>query len=374
MSVPVLQFKMSRQSSARQQIATHMREMILSGQAPVGYKFPSNQELADQWQVASSSVHAAMTVLVKEGLVERTPKRGTFVTKRSENLTHVGIYLQDNIWQIPAAAFRRLLVAMLCERLKLRGIIPDIWIDSRSAAEQKTSWPDLVQAVNQRRIQGLVLGSVEDEPLQTWLSRLKIPTVACTVCPTPNTVYFASGAGLAARELVRQGCRSVGMIVPLGMAVDENDSWGKASGINEFCRLATELGVVVRDEWVQHPTVLVQEHDAEQFGYTTMKRLLAMPQRPEGIFVTHDWVARGAVMAIMEDARDAVPERLKLVLHRNVEVGFLCPVPVTFLAHRVADMAEIVIRALDAQLRGEEVGTVMVSPTITVPVQGAGGR
>ncbi|MEI8195911.1 MAG: substrate-binding domain-containing protein [Phycisphaerae bacterium] len=368
MTATVLQFTMTRQTSARQQIATHVRHMILSGMAPEGFKFPSNQELAAQWQVACSSVHAAMAVLVKEGLIERTPKRGTFVTQRSRNLTHMAIYLADNIWQKPTAAFKRAVVEVFCAKLKERNVVPDIWIDSRPVPEQDLLWPDLAMAAEQRRFQAILHCIGGDEHQLKWIRQLPVPVVAVSSTPLRNCVYFEQSSHLAVHELARLGCRSVGMIGPRRKGCKDNADWSKSVGIKEFANTAAALNLEVRDEWFQFPQELVNEPDAEQFGFVAMKHLLRMPQRPEGIFVTHDWVARGALMAVMEN-KIKVPDDLKLVLHRNVEVGFLCPVPVSFLDFSITKIVDGLINSLDAQLRGEVLEPIKYCPTISVSTE-----
>ena len=365
MTATVLEFTMTRHTSARQQIATHVRKMILSGKAPEGYKFPSNQELAEKWRVACSSVHAAMTLLVKEGLLERTPKRGTFVTQRSRELTHVAIYLPDNIWQRPTAAFKRAMVAAFCDKLKERNVVPDLWIDSRPKPEQDFVWPDLAKAAEQRRFQAIMHCYGGDEHQLKWIRHLPVPVVGVTSTPFRNCVYFEQGSGMAVKELARLGCRSVGMIAPRGQGCKDTEDWNKAVGIKDFYRAAAELNLETREEWVQFPPEMINETEAEQYGFVAMRRMLTMPQRPDGFYVTHDWVARGALMAVME-SKIKVPRELKLVLHRNLEVGLLCPVPVSFVDYSVAQMVTGLMNSLDAQLRGEELEPIKYYPTISM--------
>lgn len=309
-----------------------------------------------------------MTLLVKEGLLERTPKRGTFVAQRSKDLTHVAIYLPDNIWQLPAAVFKRAVVAAFCERLKERRIVPDLWIDSRPKAEQDFVWSELATVAEQRRFQAVMHCYGGDEHQLKWLRRLPVPLVGVTSTPYRNCVYLEQGSSIAVKELAHLGCRRVGMIAPRGRGCKETQAWNKAVGIRDFRQTAAELGLEIREEWIEYPPEMVDEQESEHYGFVAMRQQLALPQRPDGYFVTHDWVARGALMAVMGN-QIKVPDELKLVLHRNREIPFLCPVQVSFVEYSVATLVDGLMHSLDAQLRGEELEPIRLSPTISLPTE-----
>jgi DNA-binding LacI/PurR family transcriptional regulator len=359
-----IQFQIERSQSARKQLAQHVRGMIRSGEMPPGFKLPSNKELSQQWQVAGSSVHAALTALVKEGLLERTPKLGTFVAKRTRSLTQVVIYMSDDIWHQPSSAFLRAVVSELSEQLRARDIVPDVWIDLRAKGTRSEPWPELVQAASQRQIQAILMCCGDWN--MKWISALPVPLAMLNHGPYRASAFFDHewGGRLAALELSRQGCRSAGMIVPSGWKQADGGDNPHAAVMSAFRQAATEAGVEVRDEWIQHASAdNVDEADAEVFGHETMKHVLEMKERPEGMFVTHDWTARGALTAVLE-SRVAVPDELKLVLHRNVEVGLLCPLPVSFLDYSVKELAGAMIALVDAQLRGEEPSPKCIRPSI----------
>ena len=56
-----------------------LKDGILTGLLPAGYRFPVEPELAKQEHVARVTLRAAMAQLEKEGLVRRIPRKGTFV-------------------------------------------------------------------------------------------------------------------------------------------------------------------------------------------------------------------------------------------------------------------------------------------------------
>ena len=237
MSDTLSNIRFSRQVSVRQQLSRQLREMIVSGKMSEGDRLPSNQNLAEQWNVAASSVQAAMTSLVKEGLLQRARKRGTFVAKRTRGLTAVAIYLADDIWHMRAAAFRRAVVTSLSHQLRARKIQPDIWSDSRPESQQSKPWPDLVQAAEQRQIQAVLMCSGAPAG-HDWLSRLSVPLVSLTTRHDHNCVGVdaAYGERLAAAELARKGCRSVGMITPANAELPTTTKHFPLSSASLLCR------------------------------------------------------------------------------------------------------------------------------------------
>jgi GntR family transcriptional regulator len=64
------------------QLENILREKIRSGELAEDEKLPTENELIEQYGVSRITVRQALSTLVKEGLVERIPGRGTFVTKR----------------------------------------------------------------------------------------------------------------------------------------------------------------------------------------------------------------------------------------------------------------------------------------------------
>jgi DNA-binding LacI/PurR family transcriptional regulator len=371
----ISEIEVGRTASVPRQLARQVREMIRSGKLEEGGKLPSNQRLSEMWQVGRASVQAAMASLVKEGLVRRAPKLGTFVARRTQSMTRVGIYVTENIWQKPYAAYRRALVGTLGDLLREKNLDADIWIDPRPRQDQARPWDELLRAIDQQRVHAVLLPDFTVRALP-WIRRLQVPWVVfCPAIIPTNYVSFELGAGaqLAIKDLIRQGCRSAGMIGPMTTnSRSHNPSERQyANGIKSFNQCAAAAGLEVRNQWIQHSiSKMVDEADSERFGYHGMKRLLAMSDRPQGVFVTHDWVARGAITAVLE-SKVKVPDDMKLVLHRNIEVGLLCPLKVSFLDFSVTAAATAMLRIIDAQVNGEDYKPVKLTPHISSAIKGA---
>lgn len=84
------------------QLADHLRRQISSGAWAAGYRLPPELELAGQLSVSRGTVRQAMDLLVNQGLLQRVPGRGTFVTApetrvRSQLIGIVVPYLRDSL-------------------------------------------------------------------------------------------------------------------------------------------------------------------------------------------------------------------------------------------------------------------------------------
>jgi len=342
---------------AREQIRDHVREIILSGQMKPGDRIPSTADLARQWATHVPTVHAALSGLVKEGLLDRYPGKGTYVAERTRALTCVGIYYGEDIWTKRVSAFLLSLHAALKEQLTRMGIQTDVWIDTRSSAEQTDAWLPLERAATQHRIQAVIATCV-DWPHMKWLDRLAVPVSYLSTANVANKVTFDQRqlAELSLRRLAEQGCRSVGLIS--GVPSNVLDADGSPNDITYFLRtflhVAGELGLTIRDSWMR-----LAEHEhalrgvpRAQYGYRQFRALWDQPEHPDGLLVDEDAVAAGALMALVE-LGVRVPEELKLVLHKNEGVDLLCPVPATFAVSDETQLAGALIEQVQKQFRGE---------------------
>lgn len=66
------------------QLATILRENIISGRYVIGDKFPTEADLVDMYSVSRATVRGALQNLKDEGLIRREAGRGTFVSGTPE--------------------------------------------------------------------------------------------------------------------------------------------------------------------------------------------------------------------------------------------------------------------------------------------------
>jgi DNA-binding GntR family transcriptional regulator len=61
------------------QLATALREEIISGRLPPGSRFPSGPEIESTYEVSHYTAERAVNMLAAEGLITRRPGAGTWV-------------------------------------------------------------------------------------------------------------------------------------------------------------------------------------------------------------------------------------------------------------------------------------------------------
>lgn len=364
-------FKPRRQISVRAQITTSLREMLVDGRLKEGDRLPSSRELSTLWKAPEPTVQRALVPLVKEGLLIRTPKVGTFVRKREKRLTSVGIYAPDDLWRNSSHAFGRALCNELHGLLAAEQLEESVWVDPRSAREQDHPWEELLRAAAERRFQVLIAPCVDGRKI-AWLEKLPVPVVYLSSAILPNRVTLDTGrwAESALGLLAEQGCRRVGAICSFRRQEGVVDA-----GLHDYSRFfdalgksAGRLGMELREEWVFQPEGSFANTAVEipEFGFRSMQRLWKLKERPEGLVVFDDVTAAGVLMAVMRE-QISVPGELKLVLHRNAEVGLFCPVPASFLDIRIKGVAEALLQQALRLYNGDEISMVQIAPS---PVRG----
>lgn len=340
------------------QVETHFLNRIRSGELSAGMKLPSTAEIATQTGVSVFSVQRAMQNLVRSGLIERRQRTGTFVKGNGIQLACAGIYLGRDIWRDPEASFYIAMVRELQMALTARNVLIRTWVDSRPPSKLSTPQISLHRAAEGREIQALFV-PLCNTPELLWLRCLDLPSSFLTSADVPNRVRFDSRQffRLAMARLRAQNCRSVGLISNVDPIAEAKTEAERYQFRNVFLKTAREFAMEVRETWVRTSSRAVVK--IERFGYEQFDALWRQETRPQGLVVYPDTVARGVVIAMLEK-KVRVPRDLRLVLHRNRGVDFLCPLEASWVETDVAAVAAGMVRQIWTQLANEPVRPVMV--------------
>jgi DNA-binding LacI/PurR family transcriptional regulator/DNA-binding transcriptional regulator YhcF (GntR family) len=352
----VLDLTFDRPKVVYRQISEQVRELIVSGKIAPGTKLPSSADLATRWRTHAATIHAALTPLVKEGLLTRQPKIGTFVSKRRPRLTDVGIYYDSNIWLNQANAFKRAVHVELARLLEAEKVNVKVWFDPRVERQRAKAWPELAQAVERRQVQAVIATDVP-EPVVGWLQTLPVLTSFFTHAPVRNRVDldFDQFAESSVQLLKKQGCRSAGVISILqpGHVSRAGDAAAASSDFYaKFTAVCRAHGLEVRNEWIRTAHGFVRDESQEEFGYKEFRQIWRQPKRPDGLVVFPDTSVPGVVLSVLEQRID-VPDDLKLVVHKHAEINFLCPLPITYLYSSTEEIARALFRQIERQFAGE---------------------
>jgi DNA-binding LacI/PurR family transcriptional regulator len=346
------------------QIAERMRDMIADGGLRPGMRLPSTRELSDQLAVDPSSVHRALSILVKEGLLVRTPYVGTFVAEQpSKKLERLAFY-HGMAPGHSLSGFGRALLEEVNRMGHEEDFAVEVFSDTRHVSEMELAPPDdLERRAKTRRIQGVITASASPERYK-WMDSLPVPFATIS---TPRHAHSFNWdrpelAAMAVKSLVDRGCRKLGMICALlAHPLPGADSY-QLGLYNGFVRAAKEAGLEVRQDHllgVPNPNFGLLESEFPRFGFDSFNRMwdsLTPEDRPDGMFIYPDAIAPGALMALaMRNVR--VPEDLKLVIHNNEEVPVFCPYPVDLLVVKVSDAAQALVNHIRNRLLSRPSGT-----------------
>lgn len=344
--------------SVERQIVEHIRALIVDREFPAEYRLPSTRCLANRWGVNPSTVHFALTALVKQGFLNRVHGRGTFVRRRKPKLACIGVYENYDYGKNPESAYSRALCAAVHDVLSAGKIRTRLWIDQRPATlETDVPMAEVVTACARREVQGVI--ALCASGLQAkWLSKLPVPVAIGCSAPLPCAVTRdrSQFIELSLRELARLGCRSVGLFAAWAMGPVAHDKAGNAAGepYERFFDLTGELKLVVRQQWIKAPPegLAWRGRSVERYGYEQFRALWQTQPHPDGLIVEDDIMARGVITGLLETGV-RVPQDLKLVLHRNREVDLLCPMPASFVELSIRATAEALVSQIEKQFRGE---------------------
>ncbi|MFW6058726.1 MAG: GntR family transcriptional regulator [Phycisphaeraceae bacterium] len=335
--------ELERPSAYYRQIADLLRRRIEAGELKPGTKLPSTQALAEQWSVNVSTVHSAMTLLVREGWLERVRRRGTFVRQRATTLRRVVLYYKDDVWGEADSQFQQALYRALRDTLAAHGIEVRVMIDTRPVTQQDEPLPELREAIASRQVQGVIF-PFSAPPHSSWLDALHSPRALVASGSANYRVDFNQRQflELAVDALARQGCKSAGMI-------------GARNYGEQFRDIAAARGLRVDPALViSTPGKVYTGRLQKRTGYELTHQWCerAGAAGADGLVVYPDTFAVGAIQALLERRID-VPDALRLVLHRNAGVDLLCPFSVTWVESSEREVAEAVLEQLQRQHRGE---------------------
>jgi len=159
------------------------------------------------------------------------------------------------------------------------------------------------------------------------------------------------------RHLARQGCHSVGLIVPHPALVPKPGG-AEYPYYETFLQVMREEGLATRPGWISD----LADHrtDYEAYGYLQFQKMWKQRKRPDGLLVYPDTAARGVITGVLKFGIETVSSQMKFVFHRNAHMNLLCPFPVTWGISDEDALAAKLIQIIEKQFRGEKVSPILL--------------
>jgi DNA-binding LacI/PurR family transcriptional regulator len=211
-----------------------------------------------------------------------------------------------------------------------------------------------------RWVDGLIImgGSLPLDDIAAQVER-GLPVVLCdwqeneTPDGIPNvSVDFRQAGVLAAQHLIALGHRRLAVIVDEPMQILR---------LEGFRAIAEEAGIILSPEYVR------QGHSTIESGYTATTLLLGLTPRPTAIFATTDWMALGAMQAIME-AGLRVPDDISIVGLDDIIVSAHISPALTTVGIPKEQLATAAMEVLLSQITGQDgaSASVVILPHLIV--------
>ncbi len=313
---------------------THfLRRQIDDGVLRDGDELPSLRHLAELWNISYYSVQQATEELTVSGLLYKYPGRGITVGCNPAKIRRIGLYCALQVSSNGEYGFYHKLLELLCCKIQDRKLDYAIWFGALQSVEPKETPDYILEALAKNEVQG-VIGILLGTDSQRWFHRLPAKTVDIRKVLLDNLELH--GLPPVLDMLKKNDYRRIGIITP----------YNAESGRSSYLDLLRNNGVKLMPRYQR----LFSGHRPdyrtyEEYGYRLATELLSAKLRPDALIVYPDHAARGALMAIIEQGI-RVPEELAVFFHRNIELEYFCPFPVTYQDTSISAIADRLIDAI----------------------------
>lgn len=329
------------------QIADRLASGISSAELDAGEKLPSEREFVRLFQVSKDTVRKALATLADDGLVIKSPSRGSFVAstellsnKRTRRHVHVYLSLgEDNPWEG--------LICGLSHELQRQGL--EVLLKNTSGWLPADYRRALSLSITESPA-GLIVYPQFLDRMSAFYRKLPesgTPTVlvdaGIRVGIDAVVVDEAEGVSLAVRHLYALGHRRIGYVPgPSGVSCEHNQR-----RVEAFLRMCAELNLEQAEELVCRaggaPTRRWQSPASNY--QKRIRRFLDGDDAPTGLVCFNDMVAMIA-RAVAESAGRSVPDDLAIVGFDNDRTAESWMKPLTTIDPKMVNMGKTAARRL----------------------------
>ncbi len=269
----------------------------------------------------------------------------------------VGLVLGWDIFSTSAAAAYSILLDQCFKRAAAHRLrfsffldLPDLnRVSFNSLVHQ-----DLVAALADGKLDGLLIASAQGPEQEFWLRQQGVPAVSLNIGGIPNSVVVdrAKIIATAARELVKAGCKEIGLIASIEVDLDL------------FARHATEMGFHYEESWIKPAAELPppQKVDPRTRGITAAKEIMdaastgLTPRMPDGLIITDDVIASGVCSYLSKHY--VIGRDIKIACHANKGSPVLDPWQDVLIRCEIdpAEIAEVMFSMLETLMDGKALG------------------
>ncbi|MEX0655739.1 MAG: GntR family transcriptional regulator [Phycisphaeraceae bacterium] len=335
-------------SKTSEQVTRLLRQRIVDGRWPSGFRLPTRRELEEELGVSTATIQKAMDVLVADGFIQTRGRAGTFVRHRLPHLTRIGLAVWKGLdLPYPHARFVHALRRAAEQIQPLAGVEVQHYYDVSIDPPSK-SFHKLCDDIDHARIGGVLGLAIHwDEARQTplmqnpHLARAAVSALPVQDVPrirmepyTDEVVASIAAQGrqrLAVIYHARERCPS---------EVDDNG--------NEW---ATALRK--RNLAVHHSRLIPVHSGTPQTAAVVAHLLMDLPHeiRPDALVIADDHLVEATTNALARIGV-RVPEDLLVYGHANLPDPPPSAVPMQWVGYHIPQVVEAGLALLRLQLTG----------------------
>lgn len=335
-------------------VANEIRRRIAAGQLAPGAQLPGRGELEASFQVSKVTLQRAMNLLIEDGFVDATRRKGSFVSSRPPHLSRYALVFQER----PGGheSWSRFWMAIANEaarRERENGLsIPIFYgVDGHTDTDD---YAKLAREVEQHRLAGLIyVAACPQLPDLSILRDSGVPFVTVKGDAHEGissvTIDEESFVAKALDALAKSGKKRVAFVCPSEFAERRGEY---------LMAQSAHRGLKTHPFWIQGIGL-----EATQSARNCVHLLLHAGQieRPDALVITDDNLVESATKGIL-DSGARLPEEVEVIAHANFPWISPSVVPARRLGFDVRSILERCLQSIDAQRRGESVPPLVKTP------------
>jgi DNA-binding LacI/PurR family transcriptional regulator len=287
-------------------------------------RLPTMQELSQSLHVSMMTLNRALSELEAQGVIYRRQGSGTYVSPRPAQRT-IGLVYDRDIFHTGTSPFCGLLVDE-ARRRAASGDEKFSFYLAIPSAEGEPVHEDLVEDIGKRRVDGILFVGEANPKAAKWLQKQKLPLVALAytpVAPWRVKIDWPQVAQLGVETLAAQGCKKIGLWVPLGVGLGRVGGAKSFPELDAFRDALKAAGLKYNEKHVWQLENLTDEVPAtpgvtnQEQGYRAAFETFAdKKDAPDGLVILDDMMTRGALVTLDQlDIR--VGQDVKIATHLN---------------------------------------------------------
>lgn len=337
---------------AYSQISRYFEEIIRRGELTIGQRLPTSRELARSTGADYRAVEKAMKTLKSRGIIERWPRRGTYVCPPATGGV-IGLLVGPSLLVENAGAFR-VLAETIREEIATQGWRVQMY-DCLSLGERDLcgyNWDRLTQDLKHVWFKGLILVGVSPDQFPKNRMLMGLPSVHFNASrQTTVAVDLGQFMDEAIRFLLAQGRRNIFFMRSGHYSTD----W--KLDVEHFVNAMERLGIPGASERVVQLEGFSSKHPEmiERLSYNHIHKLLIQLRQtnslPDAFLFTDDIVLRGAAQAF-RDTSLRIPEELTVVGTVNEGIDYPYAVEVKKYEMPIREVGRKLVEILSKQILG----------------------